>query len=172
VLKLTRRFLAVHRHQAPAPQAGVPSNVTSNRTLRAMACGANIGAVRTRGVEAEIAATTDAGVAFNLVASYNDAIYLSYPNGLRSQLAGIGRCASVDSQSGSHLSTSTVHEPQRRIASRIFMALELLWHRRRLAACTSPELRDPQCPLHGPSLPPYHSRVLRRVVAGAPARVK
>ena len=40
----------------------------------------NIGAVRTQGVEAEIAATTDAGVAFNLAASYNDAIYLSYPN--------------------------------------------------------------------------------------------
>jgi iron complex outermembrane recepter protein len=40
----------------------------------------NIGAVRTRGVEAEIAASTDAGVAFNLAASYNDAIYLTYPN--------------------------------------------------------------------------------------------
>jgi iron complex outermembrane recepter protein len=40
----------------------------------------NIGAVRTRGVEADIAATTDAGVTFNLAASYNEAIYLSYPN--------------------------------------------------------------------------------------------
>jgi iron complex outermembrane recepter protein len=40
----------------------------------------NIGAVRTQGVEAEIAASTDAGVAFNLAASYNDAIYLTYPN--------------------------------------------------------------------------------------------
>jgi iron complex outermembrane recepter protein len=40
----------------------------------------NIGAVRTQGVEADIAAATDAGVTFNLAASYNDAIYLSYPN--------------------------------------------------------------------------------------------
>jgi len=40
----------------------------------------NIGAVRTRGVEVDVAATIDAGVTLNLAASYNDAIYLSYPN--------------------------------------------------------------------------------------------
>lgn len=40
----------------------------------------NVGAVRTRGVEAEISAFTDAGFTFNLAASYNEANYLSYPN--------------------------------------------------------------------------------------------
>ena len=40
----------------------------------------NIGAVRTQGVEADIAATSDAGVTFDLSASYNEAIYLSYAN--------------------------------------------------------------------------------------------
>jgi len=38
----------------------------------------NVGAVRTRGVETDIAAATDAGVTFTLAASYNDASYLSY----------------------------------------------------------------------------------------------
>jgi iron complex outermembrane receptor protein len=40
----------------------------------------NIGAVRTQGVEAEVSASMNAGVTFSLAASYNQAIYLSYPN--------------------------------------------------------------------------------------------
>ena len=40
----------------------------------------NIGAVRTQGVEAEVSVLTRGGFTFELAASYNDAIYLSYPN--------------------------------------------------------------------------------------------